>query len=160
MNVCATMDDDSRTTCGMCSVSGDMRHCSVCQRHLCQALTSGPRTVCSDCILTNRHRLSLIFTTGKDSNGHWIDPASRLPVPTCAECGCPELPMRCSKLSGCCHTEEARAQSRAATAELLQYLSGRTQQGNASSYKPPDSIFFFFHKKAEAWNPNQQSSHG
>jgi hypothetical protein len=93
------------STCGICDFSNcdpvTIRNCSICQGHLCIPLQTGPRTVCSGCIYSNRHQLDKIFVNGKDENMDIIDPGSLQVIPTCKECGCPKIPLGCSLMSGC-----------------------------------------------------------
>ena len=110
------------TTCGVCPPGDNMRKCSICQGHLCRSLQEGARTVCAPCITAHADCLAQIFCYGKDAHGDWLDPASRLPVPTCQVCDSPLLPHRCSLLSGCSHTDAAQARGRAAHAALVRFL--------------------------------------
>ncbi len=74
----------------------------MCLGHLCNSIQKDPRTVCTPCIETNLWRMEKIFTDGKNIEGLWIDPATKLPVPTCQECDVPFTGgWLCSPVFGC-----------------------------------------------------------
>ena len=95
-------------TCGICDLSQvdlrDLRRCPICQNYVCLSMQSGPRSVCTSCILSNLGNLERVFVNGKDANGRWIDPATLQSIPTCRHCGEPELVMRCGPVIGCFQT--------------------------------------------------------
>lgn len=101
-------------TCGICVINDSNRHeckkCSVCQTYLCLSMATSLRTVCTDCILSNKHQLDKIFVHGKTPSGDWIDPASLRPIKTCKHCGEPELTMRCGVIIGCYKYPETTCQ--------------------------------------------------
>ena len=74
------------STCGICTFENmalcEIRKCSICQGHLCMPLQNGPRTICSNCILEASDNYGKIFVDGR-IDGNWIDPATKLPIPTC-----------------------------------------------------------------------------
>jgi hypothetical protein len=89
------------STCGICTFENmsldEIRKFSICQGHLCMPLQKGPRTICSKCILSVEDRYEQIFVDGK-IDGKWIDPATKLPIPTCQKSGKPYIPMmQCSE---------------------------------------------------------------
>ena len=89
------------STCGVCTFENiplrEIRRCSICQYYLCIPLQKGSRTVCSGCILDAGDNPEKIFTDGKE-NGNWIDPATKLPIPTCQRSGKPYIQMmKCSE---------------------------------------------------------------
>ena len=77
------------TTCGVCiySENENPESCSVCLKHLCKSISKN-RSVCSYCLINCQKTNCL----QKDEIGRYLDPAKRIPLPTCT-CGLVLYPM-------------------------------------------------------------------
>lgn len=114
--------------CVICPPRDNPAHCSICLTPHCAGFEAGktPRTVCWSCISTVEAQVRLViaaesdinekaprlarirevtrtffgkvFPDGLDSDGKWIDPASKLPTRTCSVCFAPSCDFQCGAL--------------------------------------------------------------